>query len=252
MNRNIFRGVSITGLTIFYLYLCGGLYLGAYWMFLRVDPTPLISIVDIPKSFLKPFINSIGIVCGAVFIFFYTYKVFAYDSVLIKFSRWVVRNEFKIHRGVNMGVYFLVPILSALMFYFFPRNSFMVLVSGTALILLLSFRLFLSQKIKNFISENGINNVFFGIIVFTPIVSFITGLWESSRVHRNASITIVKSVIQANNVNTLKDHSSQSMKLLGFLGDKLIISSLDNKRIIYINQDIIERVELGEYSNEGE
>ena len=221
-------------------------------MFLRVDPTAIISIVDIPKSFLKPFINSIGIVCGAVFLFFYTYKVFINEIILIRFSKWLIRNEFKIHRIVNMGVYFLAPALSTLMFYFFQISSFMVLISGTSLILLLSFRLFLSKKIKNFISENGINNVFFGIIVFTPIVSFITGLWESSRVYRNASITIVKSVTQANNVNTLKDHSSQSMKLLGFLGDKLIISSLDNKRIIYINQDIIERVELGKYSNEGE
>ena len=77
--------------------------------------------------------------------------------------------------------------------------------------------------------------------IFTPISCFIKGKQESVIVYCNKSVPTIKT--DATQMNTITV-STDSLKSLGFLGDKFIISSLDNKRIFILNQSILNVVEL--------
>jgi phosphate starvation-inducible membrane PsiE len=51
---DVWKGLSVTTLIIFYLYFCGALYLTSFWNTFHLNVTGMISISDIPKSFAIP------------------------------------------------------------------------------------------------------------------------------------------------------------------------------------------------------
>lgn len=79
------------------------------------------------------------------------------------------------------------------------------------------------------------------IIVMTIIMSFTIGKSIGIRVYKNIDIKYI-SAMSMDTALTIND--SNRIKLLGFLGNKVIVSSLDNERIIVLNQDKYDRIEL--------
>jgi len=75
----------------------------------------------------------------------------------------------------------------------------------------------------------------------TIFFSFILGRVKAIYVYKNENIKYAKA-IDNNSISAISD--SVPKKFLGFLGDKAIVSSLDNKTIIVLNQDKYDRIEL--------
>lgn len=72
-------------------------------------------------------------------------------------------------------------------------------------------------------------------------MSFSIGKSKGLRVHKNIDIKYINA-ISIDTALTINDNTR--MKLLGFLGNKVIVSSLDNKKIIVLNQDKYDKIEL--------
>lgn len=72
-------------------------------------------------------------------------------------------------------------------------------------------------------------------------MSFCIGKSAALKIYTNKEI---KCIIINASMNTINKKDSASMKFLGFLGDKAIISSLDNKRIVFLNQSEINGFKL--------
>ncbi len=78
--------------------------------------------------------------------------------------------------------------------------------------------------------------------IITPFMAFGVGKYSAKEIYYNMNITYVN-VESKQNSNVIIT-SPISLKLLGFLGDKVIVSSLDNKQIFVLNQSALNVIEL--------
>jgi len=79
------------------------------------------------------------------------------------------------------------------------------------------------------------------LIITVPIFCVFTAKLSSLSIYNNNDIRYIKTI---NNDSNVSISDTLSLKLLGFLGDKVIVSSLDNKKIIVPNQSSFSRIEL--------
>ena len=79
------------------------------------------------------------------------------------------------------------------------------------------------------------------LICFFPISCFSTGTISAINIFNNTDIQYVQTVKTDNKTSTV---DSASTKFIGFIGDKLITASLDNKKIFISNQTSFDSVVL--------
>lgn len=81
------------------------------------------------------------------------------------------------------------------------------------------------------------------LLIYCPVFTFISGKMISLEIYNNKSakrIAIETKEINNNSTDTL------ALKFLGFLGDKFIISSLNNKRVFVLNQSAYDMIEISD------
>lgn len=83
--REIFKYLPLTTMFIIFLYCCGSLYLVAYWGTFEIDISNLVSLTEIPKSFIMPFFIS-----NSLFVFYFTFNLLTYPSDLIRQEKHVL------------------------------------------------------------------------------------------------------------------------------------------------------------------
>jgi hypothetical protein len=241
MLRNITKHIPLTTIIVSYFFICGGLYLIGFWATFNIDITNFVSLADIPKSFIVPFVVSQGFVLlNAATNTLATSEEIDNNPKEKKWEpnrwkrvlKWFVTADFILLLGIIIIVNFhskykLVP------------NYW--LTSAVAFSYLLAFKVMTYNKIKELVQYYHLRLYLVSTIISIPFLSFAIGKSNSLKVYNNSEIKYITITKEANQ-NTKSD--SSSLKFLGFLGDKLIGASLDNKKIIFINQSSFDRVQL--------
>jgi len=236
--KEYIKAIPVTTIILLYLYICGSLYLIGYWSYFDIDISNIVSFADVPKSFVMPFILSNGF-----------YLLIAITDILIYHDgpneeeyniSWFYRKKWRLVLHLDFWLSISPPLI--LLFYSYNKDSIFFWLA-TAII----FPYMVARKIKSiplvkkaiphFYLRNYTINIFFCTIFF----SFILGRVKAIYVYKNENIKYAKA-IDNNSISAISD--SVPKKFLGFLGDKAIVSSLDNKTIIVLNQDKYDRIEL--------
>ncbi|MEO9021057.1 MAG: hypothetical protein ABI237_07595 [Ginsengibacter sp.] len=245
MLEKIIKYIPITTAIILYLFLCGGLYLIGYWTTFDVDILGLVSISEIPKSFILPFAISVGLALFIMFVFF----LFLYNKDLDSLILFKIFDKIPV-RAKKIFIYKIdfwlitFPILIYVLLSSIRNSEIFWIVSGFIMLLIITLKtISLLYSVHNY-SFNIITAFIFISITFTPVTSLILGKASSLVVYNNKKVTYIKNIINNNNKDILAQKDSLSFKSLGFLGDKFIISSLDNKEIIILNQSSIEQIDF--------
>lgn len=61
MFTDILKKIPTTTILLTYLFICGVLYIIGFWSLFNIDISNLVTITDIPKSFVFPFVISQGL-----------------------------------------------------------------------------------------------------------------------------------------------------------------------------------------------
>ena len=103
------------------------------------------------------------------------------------------------------------------------------------------YKLGISPLLHKYVPNGQMRYYLLTIVVTVPIFCIYTSKISSIGIYNNIDIKYAK-IISSDNSISSKD--TFSLKLLGFLGDKIILSSLDNKRIEVVNQSSFDAVIL--------
>jgi len=245
MEDEKWKNIPITTLLLTYLFVCGVLYLIGFWSTFDIDVFSLISIYDIPKSFAFPLLISQG---------FFVLNVITGNVSDLTDDREnrdhfiTINPEWKgIKRGIlytissiNLWVICSISLMAANMYDYKNNSLFWVLTSLIVSYYLLHKFVNLDIVKKNF--KNRILRYFIGhFIVFFPISCLSTGKIQSiSILHNNDNKYI--SIININRASPMTD--TTRVKLLGFISDRIIYGTLDNKRTYILNKSACDGILL--------
>jgi len=249
MIKGLLEKLPLTTILIAYFFICGGLYLIGFWTTFGIDISPFISLTDIPKSFVLPFVLSQGLYLFHLFTNFFATSI-QQDEELHMFPEWRKKKWFRIFlRLIHPDMLFVVVTFFILRFYTTHQtNALFWYFSSFGVGLYLIFKFVTFKEIKDRIPY-FILRLYLGYIVcLLPIFCFSTGKILAVDTYNNKDIkyiTISNDTNQSEKADsTFSNQSNQSLKFLGFLGDKLIASSLDNEKIVFLNQSSADKVVL--------
>lgn len=237
--EKITKHLPLTTIFIAYLFVCGSLYIIGFWTTFDIEITNFLSISEIPKSFILPFVLSNGLTFFQMIINFIASPIFTEEDEIEK-----KKEKSKIIRILNIFIhldmifsYFMIAII-----YFYYSHKTEVLfwsISTIVFGILMAMKIVRNDKIKELIPSKNIRLYTVQILVFIPIVSFSTGKINSLNIYNNDKITLIE-IIKDNKIVP----SNKPNKLIGFIGEKLIISDIKNDKIKVINQTSFNEVEL--------
>jgi hypothetical protein len=251
MFKQILDKLPLATILLSYFFVCGGLYLIGFWTTFNIDITNFVSITDIPKSFVLPFVLSQG--------------VFLLQSLSNLLSASLHKDEeptentnpkkakTKWHRILlvffSWDSLFSLAVLLIVSFSFkYKLNTLFWGASSLTIAFYLIYKFTSSKFVRTKIPYPVVRLYIAYIICLLPIFCFSTGKVLSVNIYNNKEIMYINAISDSSqsgntSINFSKRDSS-SLKFLGFLGDKLIISSINNKKIIFVNQSSFKTVEL--------
>ncbi len=238
MIKDAFAKLPFTAIIISYFFVCGGLYLIGFWTTFEIDISSFITITDIPKSFIFPFVITQGFLLLYIMVNLFTshdllterpFLDYETDKLWKRFIKFLVSFDFLFTISIpyivtNFQDNKLNPIFWSLCCFWI---SFYLIRKVSR-----------SPFLKTQIQEYNLRLYLSYFLCFVPIGCFSTGKVLSLVIFNNSKIQYV------NIDNKTPKIDSTSLKFISFLGDKLIVSSLDNKKINYINQSSYSKVEL--------
>jgi hypothetical protein len=261
MLKEQLKGITLVTGVLIYFYVCGAIYLIGFWDTFNLDISSFVGLSDVPKSFVFPFIVS-----NTLFFFGF----FVHSRLAKEFDSLEKKKEELEAQLVELGKPAKKPsnkkIKSArvdFLIYFFNLNTFIVIFAILAVnlhskyhhsmlfwfIATLLFALFLVLKlsklslIERFVKTVEIKIYVRYFFILFPVIAFLTGKGQSLRIYNNIEYKTIKT-IKSNKIQPVID--SIDLKMLGFLGDRAIVSTLDNKKIVVFSQDIYEGMVLEE------
>lgn len=260
MYKKVTSKIPISILLLVYFYLCGGLYLIGFWGIFDIDISNLISITDIPKSFVFPFFVTQGLLVLQSFINFITSSYLEYDDIkengneekktkekisnkrkLLNWLFRILKKTFSVLTSLNM----IIILVSYLIFTNYKNNQTSILfwVCSSLIMSHLLVTKFVRWDIaKEYIKSYNTRYFIAFILISMPIYCFSTGKISSLSIYNNDNIKIVKSSNIDN--KTFPCNDSIQYKFIGFIGDKFIISSIDNKNLHILRQSSYDRISL--------
>ena len=245
MLDKIIKYIPITTGLIIFLFICGGVYLAGFWTTFGIDVLGLVSLTEIPKSFLLPFSLAIGV----AFIENFIMALILHDKNLntARFRRAYkfVNITAKKYLIFNLDFWIIAISISTLILYpFLSKFGWFWTVSCGALIITIFNKVVISSfAIRYVMAYKSLISIIL-LLISTPFFSFMLGKTSSLNIYNNKDIKYIKNITMTNNIQILAQKDSLSFKSLGFLGDKFIISSLDNKEIIILNQASIQQIDF--------
>lgn len=246
MLQNITRHIPLTTIIVSYFFICGGLYLIGFWTTFNVDIANLVSITDIPKSFIFPFVISQGFYGFNMLINIVTANSFrdANEELQPPNSRKKPFWKKALYILISLDFIILYSSLFIINYYFrYKLTPEYWLISSGVLIFLLSFKFDNFSSLKKLIPYYNLRMYIVNTAISVPLLSFAIGKSNSLKTYNNKEIRYVKIISEP----THKGNTDSSpLKFIGFLGDKLIASSLDNKKLVFINQSSFDQVQLNE------
>ena len=246
MDNDFFKNLPIATILLIYLFVCGILYLLGFWETFNIDIFSLISTSDIPKNFAFPLLVTQG-------LFFLNFITGGMSNIIDdnredKEHFITIKPEWGIFKKLLLGLLTKIDIwvilTIALMMKFLPdykKNE--IFWSFTSIII----AYYLMHKFVNLdILKSKIQSSFFRyllahFVVFFPISCFSIGKVTSLRILYNADNTYI-TIINNKSNPIMKD--TARLKLLGFISDRVIYSTLDNKKTYILNKESCDGVIL--------
>jgi hypothetical protein len=242
----------ISTISIVYFTICGTLWHLGYWSTFEINILQYLSISDIIKSFVYPFLSS-------VFVSLIIYLVVNYLPIVIYklnyFSRFpssttnnsIVKpkrywsgsgKDTKLGKFLNKHTLLFLFIycnLIGVIYLFGNEMKWGIL----PIFISLPLGIYLSHKeyFIRIISDPDIRSFILTFIVILPLFSFFLAKRESLAIHDNAKYKVVLR-IESNSQPKCKDLIGY--KLLGSAGNKLFLSKLDNTELVYVNDNTID------------
>jgi hypothetical protein len=251
MFKQILDKLPLATILLSYFFVCGGLYLIGFWTTFNIDITNFVSITDIPKSFVLPFVLSQGVFLLQTLTNALS-SSFHKDEEVSEISK-AKKTKSKLQRILYAIFHWdtLFSLAVAFIIYFsyrYKTNPIYWSLSSLTVAFYLVYKFTSLKYVKTKIPYFALRLYVAYIICLLPIFCFSTGKILSVNIYNNKDImyinTISDSSQSGNTSMNFSKRDSSSLKLLGFLGDKLIISSINNKKIIFVNQSSFKTVEL--------
>lgn len=246
--NNFIKSVSSTTILIAYFFTCGSLYLIGYWSNFNIDISSFVAIWDVPKVFVFPFV-----VATALALF---YQLLIYlmhsdmDARFIKSRRGlnVILLKKKgfgwlLLRQLLFTTFFLELLIGFVpLFYLLFKDKYLFWsISCIIVCIVVINRLKRKIYIRRCFSSRAMMHIVITTSIVTPAFSFGYAKVKGMKVYNNTDIMYIMKLNK--NTNSIISDTIRN-KFLGFLGDKAIISSLDNEKIIVLNQDDFSGFEL--------
>jgi hypothetical protein len=248
MFKQIIDKLPLATILLSYFFVCGGLYLIGFWTTFNIDITNFVSITDVPKSFILPFVLSQGFFLMQLLTNVVSTSLHKDDTQeqqkKVKTKKQLILSSlFSLDTLFSMTVPFIVYFS-----YQYKTNAFYWALSSLTIAFFLMYKFTSLKIIKEKIPYLTLRIYIGYIICFLPIICFSTGKVLSVNIYNNKDIMYINHISDSsqsgNTSMNFSKRDSSSLKLLGFLGDKLIISSINNKKIIFVNQSSFKTVEL--------
>lgn len=252
MIKGLLEKLPLTTILIAYFFICGGLYLIGFWTTFKIDITPFVSLTDIPKSFVLPFVLSQGL-----FLFHLLTNMLSttlYKDNIPDETNQPTKPKRKIWLRILLATIHPDTLFSfAVAFIIFyshdHRNETMYWYLSSMIVgAYLIYKFMTINYVKTKIPYFSLRLYAGYILCLLPIFCFSTGKILAVNIYNNKDIMYISKISDNNqspNTDTnLSYLSTHSFKLIGFLGDKLVISSLTNDKIVFINQSTFSTVEL--------
>jgi hypothetical protein len=246
--KEILKGLPLTTIIVIYLYVSGGLYLIGFWSTFDFDISNIVSLTDIPKSFIFPFIISNGV----ALIYFMIIAATKRDSknpttIPSAGKKEKIRAFFSFLFQIDtLLLYSMVAIFS-----FYNSDTYRIpvlLIISYVVSVLLGAKLTRTELAEKIIPDVVARSYLCAILIYTPIMSFALGKAKGTFIYTNKEVKYITATKSDSTITIQTRRDTSSLKLLGFLGEKIIISTLDNKKIFVLNQSAFNVVEIEDKS----
>ena len=227
MLQNLTKHIPLTTIILSYFFVCGGLYLIGFWSKFNIDIYNLVSLSDIPKSFILPFVISQGFYVFNSLTGLLTSATFkdteTTPKTRISRSWWrqIIRNL------LSLDFLILISTFIALKFYFvYKMEPVFWVISAFTFSFLISTKFDSMPTIKKAIPYFHLRMYIVNTIIAVPLISYAIGKVNSLTIYNNDDkryISIISDTTHSENTD------KNLLKFVGFLGDKLIVSSVDKK-----------------------
>jgi NADH:ubiquinone oxidoreductase subunit 5 (subunit L)/multisubunit Na+/H+ antiporter MnhA subunit len=236
--KEFIKNLPITTFILVYLFFCGSLYLVGFWTTFEIDVTNFITITEIPKSFVIPFLLANGIVFFQIVLNLISSPSSNEESQKKDGHK---KRPFIFEVLSNVNVLLSILTLAIIGFYNFYKTEILFwTLSSILFAILISIRVYKIEKFKQLVPTSNFRKCLINIFVVVPVISFSTGKINSLNIYHNKKINLVEFIKD----NEVRDQKKDTFKLLGFVGDKIIISDLKNKKIQIINQSSFDEIQL--------
>lgn len=239
---NWVKTLSPIAAIVIYMFLCGICHLVAFWSTFNLDISQFIQIWDIPKSFVFPFFVSGGLIIVLIVISRFLLNRSEIDEKATESAK-KMNGYWDVILTPN-SIVFICLVLIFILYAILKATQMFFIASGLLTTIIFFIHIEHIDFIKSQIPDTLKRFIIINSFVLTPIVCFVTGKNQSLLIYQNERIRYMNIVTHQNIKNNISD--SISIKFLGFLGDKVIGSSLNNEKIIVLNQSDMAGIVLTE------
>lgn len=235
--KEFIKNLPITTFILVYLFFCGSLYLVGFWTTFDIDITNFITITEIPKSFVIPFLLANGIVFFQIGL-----NLISSHSITEEFQKKESNKKLPVFFEILFKVDVLLSILTLAivgLYNFYKTEILFWTLSCVLFAILISIRIHKIEKFKQLVPKSNFRTCLIHIFVIVPVISFSTGKLNSLNIYHNRKINLIQLIKDEKIVE-----KKNTFKLLGFVGEKIIISDLKNKKIQIINQSSFDQIQL--------
>lgn len=243
--REYLKSIPAATIIILYLFFCGGLYLIGYWQTFDIDLYSFVTIWDIPKNVIYPFsLASAVFIISEIFHYLFMYRMGVNAARRAAHRRRLGTNRYQGNNWLRKlrTIIYCFAILATLALNRYLWNNVVYWVTSSILIMLGVMNIFrvLLRRFRIYIPLIFLN-LFLTLSVGTPLFCFIIGKLESLFIYNNAKVNTVNKKIIASTTDT---SNIKSLKLVGFLGEKIIVSDLENEKIFILDKSGMSGIEI--------
>lgn len=230
----------ISTFMVVYFTICGTLWHIGYWSTFNINILQYITVVDLIKSFIFPFLSSgVFLLFGYLFTSYVTIADNINNPQKISSGKW--RNT-RVGKYLNKNKYGILTIYFCLISIIFiygshPKWILLPFLIAIPMGIILSHRKFSID----IISHPDLRNFTMVFFVCLPLISFGLAKYDGLAVRDNIKYRIV-SDLECNSETNLE--SLIGFKYLGEAGNKIFLTKRDNSEMIMLNNNTVNFISI--------
>lgn len=239
--EKLLKTLPTTTILLVYLYLCGSLYLIGFWNVFAVNIFSLVKFEDIIRSVVEPLIYAI-----IIFFIFLAVDNLVNKINFISSARPPTKPQkvrYFIANNIDFHIVFAALLISLIIALTNMSVAWFIVCCGLFSIATIE-KIIYTPFVIRMIPEATTRKYLTMFIIILPVNSLIVGRANAIAAYNNNRLIYIKTKSSKYSNEMAPMIDSMRLKLLGFLGDKLIISDLRNKKVWVLNQADFEICEL--------